>query len=145
MKITVKGIITSVGQLKQGVSQSGNEWAIQEFIVTDSNNEIVCFEVFGKEHISNFSIGQSVTIDCNLQVREWNGKYFTSIRYIAPMTNSQQLSNPTPIQSTPQPQSQFQSQPQSQPTQQIPQAQSQVTYAQPYVAPQQQQHDDLPF
>ena len=123
MIIKVTGTITAQGALRQGVSQSsGNQWATQSFMVKDERGNDVCFEAFGMENISKFQVGQSISIDCTVTGREFNGRLYNDIRYLAP----RQENAPTP---TPQP------------TTQVPpvaQPQPQVTYAQPYVQPQPQ-------
>lgn len=89
MIITLNGMITAALQKRSGVSQTGNAWAVQSFIITDAQDEKLCFDVFGDEHIAKFSIGQNVSINCAINCREWNGKYFTSLRYVAPQTEAQ--------------------------------------------------------
>lgn len=130
MIIKVTGTITAQSALRQGVSQSsGNQWATQSFMVKDERGNDVCFEAFGMENISKFQVGQSISIDCTVTGREFNGRLYNDVRYLAP----RQENVPTP---TPQPQVQA-----PQHTTQVPpvaQPQSQVTYAQPYVQPQPQ-------
>jgi hypothetical protein len=123
MLTKIKGNITAMGQKRSGVSQAGNAWTVQEFVITDERNDIACFEVFGEENIAKFTLGQAIEVSCSINCREWNGKYFTTLRYYAPKEEqvapqSQVAATPTP---TPTP---------------SPQVQPQVTYAQPYVAPQ---------
>lgn len=125
MLTKIKGNITAMGHKRSGVSQSGNAWTVQEFVITDERNDIACFEVFGEENIAKFTLGQAIEVSCSINCREWNGKYFTTLRYYAPKEEqvapqSQVAATPTP---TPTP---------------SPQVQPQVTYAQPYVAPQTQ-------
>lgn len=141
MIIKVTGTITAQGALRQGVSQSsGNQWATQSFMVKDERGNDVCFEVFGMDNISKFQVGQSISIDCTVTGREYNGRLYNDIRYLAP----RQESAPTP-------QPQVQS---PQPTTQVPpmaQPHPNATYAQPYVQPQPQvqpsanTNDSLPF
>lgn len=128
MIIKVTGTITAQSALRQGVSQSsGNQWATQSFMVKDERGNDVCFEVFGMENISKFQVGQSISIDCTVTGREFNGRLYNDIRYLAPRQEN-----------VPTPQTQVQT---PQPTTQVPpvaQPQPQVTYAQPYVQPQPQ-------
>lgn len=123
MIIKVEGTITQALQPRQGVAQSGNAWYTQEFVVTDAREKKICFEVFGEEHSKRFAIGQQVSIDCVLESREWNGKFFTSVRYLAPKADAVQ--QPQVAQPTPQ-------------TQMPQQPQQQLNYAQSYVQPQPQ-------
>lgn len=128
MIIKVTGTITSQGALRQGVSQSsGMPWATQSFMVKDERGNDVCFEVFGMDNISKFQVGQSISIDCTVSGREYNGRLYNDVRYLAP----RQESVPTP---TPQPQVQA-----PQPATQVPpvaQPQPQITYTQAQVQPQ---------
>lgn len=136
MIIKVTGTITAQGALRQGVSQSsGNQWATQSFMVKDERGNDVCFEAFGMENISKFQVGQSISIDCTVTGREFNGRLYNDIRYLPP----RQENVPTPT-----PQTQVQA---PQPTTQVPpvaQPQPQVTYAQPYVQQPQVQSVQMP-
>lgn len=125
MLTKIKGNITAMGQKRSGVSQAGNAWTVQEFVITDERNDIACFEVFGEENIAKFTLGQAIEVSCSINCREWNGKYFTTLRYYAP--KEEQVA----------PQSQVAAAPTPTPTP-SPQVQPQVTYAQPYVQPQPQ-------
>lgn len=84
MIVKVKGTISAVGQKKSGVSQSGNQWASQDFVVKDERENIVCMNVFGEDHIKKFAVGQNIEVDAILSAREWNGRYFNSLSYYAP-------------------------------------------------------------
>lgn len=145
MLVNLQGTITAVGQKRSGVSAStGNAWAAQEFVITDASNQMLHFEVFGEEHISKFCAQQPINITCSLSSREYNGRYYHSLRYVAPQAQqnaSQPMQQPAPApQQAPQ---QFQQAPQQYP--------QQPTYAQPMQAPQPQFNqpvapaNDLPF
>ena len=103
MIVKIQGTITSALQKRSGVSQMGNAWAIQEFVVTDAQNNSLCFEVFGEENIQKFSINQQVNVDCILNSREYNGRYYTSLRYLAPKVDANQQSVQQPVQQPVQP------------------------------------------
>ena len=90
MIVNVQGTITKALQKRSGVSQTGNAWAVQEFVVIDADNNIVCFEAFGEENIQRFALQQPININCVLNCREYNGKYYTSLRYLPPKTQEQQ-------------------------------------------------------
>lgn len=101
MIVKISGTITSALQKRSGVSQTGNSWAVQEFVMTTNENETICFEAFGEENIAKFGIGVKCSLNCAINCREWNGKYFTSLRYI-PNANTQPTNQPT-TQAAPQP------------------------------------------
>ena len=89
MGLQISGLLKNILPLEQGLSKAGAEWQKQLFIV--SNNEgyegkeqLFCFEVFGSEKVDNFNkfnkVGDSVTVDFNINTNEWKGKYFTSLQ-----------------------------------------------------------------
>lgn len=117
MIVKIQGTITSALQKRSGVSQMGNAWAIQEFVVTDAQNNSLCFEVFGEENIQKFAINQQVNVDCILNSREYNGRYYTSLRYLAPKVDANQQSVQQPVQHPVQPMQQTVVQPYQQPMQ----------------------------
>lgn len=146
MLVNLQGTITAVGQKRSGVSAStGNAWATQEFVITDASNQMLHFEVFGEEHISKFCLQQPINITCVLSSREYNGRYYHSLRYVAPQAQQnapQPMQQPAPApQQAPQ---QFQQAPQQyapqQPAYAQPMPQAQPQYAQPVNS-----SDNLPF
>lgn len=101
----VQGTIIAALQKRSGVSQSsGNAWALQEFVIGRENNRHMVFEVFGEENIAKFQLGQQVDIEVYIDAREYNGRWYNSIRYMAPKTDAQptastqQIAQPTPTQ-----------------------------------------------
>lgn len=77
-----KGIITHVGSPKSGVSKkTGKEWSSQEFVVRDDTGkypESFVFEVFNKE--IGASVGDEVEVLFEGDAREYNGRYFNSLK-----------------------------------------------------------------
>lgn len=127
MIIKVTGTITAQSAVRQGVSQSsGNQWATQSFMVKDERGNDVCFEAFGMEHLSRFQVGQSISIDCTVTGREFNGRLYNDVRYLAPRQENAPASTPQPQVQAPQPTAQVPPVAQPQPT---------VACAQPYVQP----------
>lgn len=121
-------------QKRSGVSQSsGNAWALQEFVIGRENNRHMVFEVFGEDNIAKFQLGQQVDIEVYIDAREYNGRWYNSIRYMAPKTDAQPTANTQPI---------------AQQTQQMPAQNAAPQYAQPQpvsVAQPAQENDELPF
>ena len=83
MEIT--GKIKVVCPAKTGVSQkSGNAWKSQDFVVeTEGDHPESCvFSVFGEDKISEFNlqVGELITVSINLDAREYNGRWFNSLR-----------------------------------------------------------------
>lgn len=102
MIIEIQGVLVKALEKKSGVSQSsGNTWSSQEFVITENNKPIV-FEVFGEEQIQQFiashQVGQSVSVKCSINCREWAGRYFTSLRYVQPQQQQTQTVQQAPVQ-----------------------------------------------
>ncbi len=69
---------------RSGVSQRGTEWKVQEFVIETQEQypKKMVFEVFGSDRLSRFNIqiGQTVLVAFDIDAREWNGRWFNSIR-----------------------------------------------------------------
>jgi len=80
----VKGQIEKILDVQSGTSKAGKAWKSQEFILkTDSEyNNTYCFVVFG-DRVDNLTkynkIGDVVTVQFNVNVNEYQGKYYTSL------------------------------------------------------------------
>lgn len=76
----LKGQFVKVVDVKKGVTNDRN-WAVATFLVRNGDR-VFCFEWFDEncEDIKNAKIGGEVTLDFKIQCREYNGKYFTSLR-----------------------------------------------------------------
>ncbi|MGL4852394.1 MAG: DUF3127 domain-containing protein [Phocaeicola sp.] len=80
----LQGKVIAVLEPKGGVSKTGNEWKVQEYVIEthDQYPKKLCFEVFGNEKIDQFKIqmGEEVNVFFDVDAREWNGRWFNSIR-----------------------------------------------------------------
>lgn len=79
----IKGRIIHVLPLQEGVSKAGNPWKKQEYVLetTDQYPKKVCFDLFGeKADQYRAEIGDDVTLSFDIESREYNGRWFTSIR-----------------------------------------------------------------
>ena len=87
------GKVIAILQPRGGVAKlSGNEWKVQEYVVEDHGQYAVedhgqyprkmCFEVFGAEKIEQFNIqmGEELTVSFNIDARQWQDRWFNSIR-----------------------------------------------------------------
>lgn len=96
------GKIIHIGQERGGVSKTtGNEWKVQEYVIEDHSQypKKMCFEVFGAERISQFNIqqGEELTVSFDIDAREWQGRYYNSIRaWKVDRVGAQQPTPPTP-------------------------------------------------
>ncbi|MCD8282769.1 MAG: DUF3127 domain-containing protein [Prevotella sp.] len=68
---------------RKGVSARG-EWVLQEFVVEthDTYPRKMMFSVFGQDRLQRFNIkvGQEVNVSFDVDAREYNGRWFNSIR-----------------------------------------------------------------
>ena len=80
----IVGKITHVLPLQEGVGRNGNPWKLQGYVLETIENypRKVHFEVFGEDRIKNnpCAIDQIVTVSFDIESREFNGRWYTSIR-----------------------------------------------------------------
>ena len=79
----IKGRIIHVLPLQEGVSKAGNPWKKQEYVLEtlDQYPKKVCFDLFGeKADQYRAEIGDEVVLSFDIESREYNGRWFTSIR-----------------------------------------------------------------
>lgn len=79
------GKVIAVLPPKSGTAKStGNEWKAQEYVIEnhDQYPKKMCFEVFGSEKIEQFNIqmGEELTVSFDIDARQWNDRWFNSIR-----------------------------------------------------------------
>lgn len=97
----LQGKIIAALPERGGVSQRGTEWKVQEFVIETHEQypKKMVFEVFGADRLSRFNIqiGQEVMVAFDIDAREWNGRWFNSIRAydVRPYDPAQMPSAPT--------------------------------------------------
>lgn len=78
------GKVIAVLEPRGGTSKSGNEWKVQEYVIEthDQYPRKMCFDVFGDDKIKQFNIqvGEELNVSFDIDAREWNGRWFNSIR-----------------------------------------------------------------
>ena len=78
------GKVIAVLEPRGGVSKTGNEWKVQEYVIEthDQYPKKMCFDVFGADKIAQFNIqvGEELNVSFDIDAREWNGRWFNSIR-----------------------------------------------------------------
>lgn len=83
MALQVKGKIQQILKAESGVSRAGNGWKKQEFVIETEEQfpRKVCFTLFNDKTslIDGFSAGNEVEVSFNLESREYNGKWFSTI------------------------------------------------------------------
>ncbi len=81
----IVGKIIQVLPLQEGVSKaSGNPWKMQSYVLEtqEQYSRKVCFEIFGEDRIKNnpCQVDDIVTVSFDIESREFNGRWYTSIR-----------------------------------------------------------------
>ena len=87
MSLEIKGKIEKVLEIKKFPKKdSPNEnWVTQDYLLrtTEEYNNLYCLNVFGEENVENFAkynkVGDNVKVLFNVNTRENNGRYFTSL------------------------------------------------------------------
>lgn len=79
------GRIIAVMEPRGGVSaRTGNQWMTQEYVleVPGQYPKRCLFNVFGEDRIKQFNIqqGEDLTIQFDIDAREYNGRWFNDIR-----------------------------------------------------------------
>lgn len=81
MEITGKIIIKCEPQ--SGTSKAGNSWTKQEYVLEtmDAYPKKVHFDFFG-DRVNQYplNVGQIITLSFDIESREYNGRWYTSIR-----------------------------------------------------------------
>lgn len=80
----LKGKLTAKLAEQRGTSKAGKDWVKQDFVIetNDKFPKSVCIGVMGEDKIkllSNVAIGEDLTCSINIESREYNGKYYTSV------------------------------------------------------------------
>ena len=80
----IVGKIIQVLPLQEGTSKTGNPWKSQSYVLETQEQypRKVCFEVFGEDRIKNNAcqVDDVVTVSFDIDSREYNGRWYTSIR-----------------------------------------------------------------
>ena len=80
----VVGKIIQVLPAQEGVGRNGNPWKVQPYVLEtlDQYPRKVHFEVFGEDRIkaNPCDLDQLVTVSFDIESREFNGRWYTSIR-----------------------------------------------------------------
>ena len=80
----LSGKVIAVLEPRGGVSKTGIPWKVQEYVIEthDQYPRRMCFDVFGEDKITQFNIqvGEALTVHFDVDAREWQGRWFNSIR-----------------------------------------------------------------
>lgn len=102
----IVGKIIQVLPVQEGVSKTGNPWKVQSYVLETQEQypRKVCLEIFGEERIKNnlCNIDDLVTVSFDIESREFNGRWYTSIRAWRVQQGDQTVAQPA-AQATAQP------------------------------------------
>lgn len=107
----VVGKIIQVLPTQEGIGRNGNPWKVQPYVLEtlDQYPRKVHFEVFGEDRIKQnpCEIDQLVTVSFDIESREFNGRWYTSIRawkiQQGDTTQANAVPAATPVQAAPSP------------------------------------------
>lgn len=80
-----KGKIIAKLEERSGVAKSsGKPFRVAQYVIETHENfpKKIMFEVFGEDRINNFNIqvGEMLTVQFDVDAREYNGKWYNSVR-----------------------------------------------------------------
>lgn len=104
----IQGKIIQVLPVQEGTSKAtGNPWKVQAYVLEtlDQYPRKVHFEIFGEDRIKSnpCNIDDLVTVSFDIESREFNGRWYTSIRAWRVQPGIVEASASQPGQSAPQP------------------------------------------
>lgn len=103
------GKVIQILPLQGGTSAaSGKQWSLKTFILETQENypRKVAIEIFGEQRINDnpVDVDQVVTVSYDLESREFNGRWYTSVRAWKIQQGAVVAAAPTaPVQTMPQP------------------------------------------
>lgn len=79
------GKIILIEPIQSGISKSTcNQWQSQSFIIETLDNypRKVCIDLYGEQRVKDFrfDLGEIVRVSYDLESREFNGRWYTSVR-----------------------------------------------------------------
>ncbi len=90
-----------------GTSKNGNPWKLQAYVLETQEQypRKVCFEIFGEDRIKNnpCKIDDVVTVSFDLESREFNGRWYTSVRAWKVQQGAQAAAAPAQVSYQPAP------------------------------------------
>ena len=80
----IQGKVIQILPQQTGVSKTGNPWAVQPFVIEtlEQYPKKVHIELFGADRINNnpFAVDEIVKVQFDIESREFNGRWYTSVR-----------------------------------------------------------------
>ena len=79
-----QGKVIAILEVCSGVSKAGREWMSQEYVIETPGQypKRICFNLFGADRINeaHIQMGEDIIIEFDIDAREWQGRWFNSIR-----------------------------------------------------------------
>lgn len=78
----IKGSVKAVMEVKSGVKKDGGQWSSQTIVLHVEDGKYpkdVAIDVSG-DNCGKLDIGAEVTVQCDVSSREYNGKWYTTVR-----------------------------------------------------------------
>jgi hypothetical protein len=82
MALDITGKIIQIMPAESGISKAGNNWTKQDFVIETQEmypKKVAISTMNDKANLSRFSVGNLVTVHVNLESREYNGRWYTSV------------------------------------------------------------------
>ena len=80
----IQGTLKQILPLESGESKSGKTWQKQTIVVETQETypKLIAIEVNEKaiSRLQDYQIGHTITCSINIESREYNGRYFTSVK-----------------------------------------------------------------
>ena len=78
----IKGSVKAVMEVKSGVKKDGGQWSSQTVVLHVEDGKYpkdVAIDISG-DNCGKLNIGDEVTAQCDVSSREYNGKWYTTVR-----------------------------------------------------------------
>lgn len=92
MELKFKGEVIHFEVEREGVGKYGKAWCIYSILVQPDEGSKLAVKMFDNQLAEPIQVGQQIYIECDVESREWNGKYYTN----ANVTSYEVLSDPEP-------------------------------------------------
>lgn len=95
--LNAKGRIIWMSEIRSGISQAGKQWSACDYVIEEDSGQFpsrVTFTVFGDDNLRKFNIqiGDYLEVSLDVNSREYNGKFYNSIKAF----NAQRIAPPQP-------------------------------------------------
>lgn len=76
------GVVKTVFELKSGISKNNKDWATRDVLLTcgDKYPKDVIVKLFNDNARQTLKLGQEITVEYDIESREYQGRYYTDIK-----------------------------------------------------------------